>query len=626
MPIPNFVAVDTETTGLDPWKGDRMLCVGAWFPNGTTQFWRGEFGGLRELLLDESIDKVFQNAKFDWRMLEFAGFEIKGKIWDSMIFAHLLDGRQAEGGLGLEQIARRYLPAEFRKITTEVDEAFIAMGVNPKKDALNFERLSPDLVRRRCLGDAELTGRFFMKAFNTVHSVFPWLVKNEHRLLPVVKKMEDRGVLINPQEIEDQFGYFDDIVTEVTDWFECYLGKRYFSLTSRTDQLAVVERGGFHDLLMDVDPNKPGKPTRLFLDDYHLRHVAHPAAAMLLVGKAAIKMRDTFLNQMLRCSSENVIHPSYNQVGTGTGRFSCSKPNLQNIPIEGDRRTAYTEEESREAVELTGIRYAPHIKRIFKVRPGYGHLHSDKKQAEMIMVAHYANDEVMKGIFARNESVHDGLCRALYGEWTKGLKTRTKAVVFGFIYGAGLETLSRKIGGSLSDARSARSRLEQTLPALPRWKNKLIGELREQGFVTSIHGRRHYIDMSGSYKSVNYICQGSVGDEIKHRMVALDDYMVSNGIDGRVVMNIHDDIATEFPADMSLKIVPDLNQIMQEHDPALKFNLALPSTCDVTYTRWSDLVEVDWSKPVTDYSPEVMLPKAEAKMKTETHSIFAEMQ
>ncbi len=624
MEIPRFVALDTETTGLNPWRGDRMFSTAAWFPDGTKRYWRGEFSGLRELLADPSIDKVFQNAKFDLRMLEFSGFEVRGQVWDTMIMAHLLDGRQARGGLGLASIAQRFLPGEFRKVTTEVDEAFQKMGVDPKKELLDFSRLPPELNRRRNEGDAELTGMFFRKAFQTVQTVFPWLMKNEHKLIHVVRKMEDRGILIDVNEIEKQFEYFNNIVEVTTDWFEKFIGKSQFSLTSRTDCLRAVEIGNFKHLLMDQDPNKPGRPIRLFMDDYHLRNVHHPAAAMLLVGRAAIKMRDTFLNQMLRESTDGVLHSNLNQCGTLGARFSSSEPNLQNIPIEGDRRTAYTESEAAEALELTGINYAPHIKRIFNVRPGYGHLHSDKKQAEMVMVAHYANDPVMKAIFASGESVHDGICRALYGEWTKGLKTRTKAVVFGFIYGSGLELLAKKIGGSMQDARDAKGRLERMMPALPRWKLKLINDIKEKGYITTIHGRRHYIEMSGSYRSVNAVCQSSVGDEIKNRMVAIDDYCTAEGLDARVVMNIHDDIATEFPEHLHAKVIPDIDNIMQNHDPDMKFNLPLPSSCDVTFTRWADLLEVDHKKPIDDYSVDKVKALAFAKMAKETHSVYAD--
>ncbi len=613
---PNFVAIDTESTGLNPWRGDRMFAVGMWWPNGTTKFWRGSFEGLREILEDASIDKVFANPIFDMRMLEYSGFQVKGKVWDVLILAHLLCGRDAEN-ISLDFIANKYLPAAFKKVTTEIDDWFKENKYT--KATLDFSKLPHELLRRRNIGDAELTGLFFKRAFPTVSTIFPWLLDNEHKLLHVVKKACDRGILVSQEEIHRQFDYFNEMVEEVTDWFEKYTGRHYFSLTGRGDQIRAVEQAGIYDLLIDMDPDK--KKERLYLDDYHLRNTHHPVAHMLLVGKAALKMRDTFLDQMERLSVDNILHPNLKQIGTGTGRFSCAQPNLQNIPIDGDRRTAYTEDEAQEMIDMTGFNYAPHIKRIFHVRPGYAHLHSDKKQAEMVMLAHYTNDAGMIEIFNKGESIHDGICRLLYGEWTKGLKTRTKAVVFGYQYGAGLPTIARKIGGTLDDAREAKSRLERILPTLPRWRRELNEKLASNGYVQTIHGRRHYLFGSESYKSVNYMCQGSVGDEIKNRMVAIDDYLVSNNIDGRVLLNIHDDVATEFPAAEYAAHIPNIYRIMNE--ASMKYNLPLPSSCDVTYTRWSDLKPIEDFTNLTQYSPEAILPDALKAISEELISVHA---
>jgi DNA polymerase-1 len=614
-----WIAIDTETTGLNRWRGDRPFCIGVWLPNGTKQFyWRDDMERMRDTLADPSIDKVFANAKFDLRMLEAAGFVVRGRVWDIFIFAHLLDGRDSNN-ISLDFISKKYLPSSMRKITAEIDDWFKANpGANPKDK--DFSRLSKDLVEKRCTGDAELTGAFFRKVYSTVAKLFPFLLEQEHRLLLVVKKMEDRGVRIDQSEIERQYDYFNEIVEEVIDWFECYEGRYYFSLTSRTDQLAAVNRAGIADLLIDTDPDT--KKERMFLDDYHLRNTHHPVAHMLLVGKAAMKMRDTFLGQMERLATDGVLHPSYNQIGTSTGRFSCSAPNLQNIPIEGDRRTAYTEAEADEMIDMTGINYAPHVKRIFPVRDGYAHMHTDKKQAEMVMLAHYTNDPIMKAIFQRGESIHDGICRMLYGEWTKGLKTRTKAVVFGYQYGAGLPTIAKKIGGTIDDARKAKAKLETTFPSLPRWRRELNERITELGFVQTIHGRRHYIHMSDAYKAVNYMCQGSVGDEIKNRMIAIDDYMTSGGHDGRVVMNIHDDIVTEFPKHEAQKHSIEIARIMNE--AGADYRLPLPSSADITYTRWADLHEIkDMAAFESEWSPSILEPKYRSKIAAERTKVHA---
>lgn len=590
--IPNAVAIDFEATGLNVWRGARMFSAAAAFMDGTDRFWRGEFSGLRELLADESVDKVFHNMKYDLRIAKWAGLKVRGRCWDTMIFYHLLDGRMAETGLGLGDLAVRFLPSDQRKVIQELTDWFDEHKIGKNERYEKFGILPPDMLKRRNVGDAKLTLSLFKRAYTTVVRTFPFLLEQEHRLVHVVGKLEERGIEVDPEEIERQMNRFERIVENCTEFCEGVIGRNEFNLNSRADQEELLDRCGLLNQIMQRTPKSKTYPQgQKKLDDYNLRSLHHPVPHMLLLGKAANKMRNTFLAQMLREQVNCVLHANMNQLGTVASRFACSRPNLQNIPIEGDRRTAYTEDEAAEALACTWITYAPHLKRIFKVREGRAHIHSDKKQAEMAMVAHYTDDPILKGIFNEGQNFHEGVCRTLYNEVTKGLKTRTKAVVFGFIFGAGNPQLAKKIGSTLQVAIETRKRLEKALPSLPRWKRKLEAEINERGYVQTIHGRRHYLQSDEAYITVNRMCQGTVADEIKSRMVAIDDYLVTEKLDATVIMQIHDDIATEINKEDRHKTVPEIHRIM--HEASMPFNLTLPASLDITYTRWSDLKEID---------------------------------
>lgn len=582
-----FAAVDTESNGLSVWRGHRMFAASAAFPNGATKFWRGDFGGLRELLMDDTVDKVFHNAKHDLRMLEYSGFQVRGRVWDTMIFGHLLNGRMAGKGLALGQMAVRYLPSDKRKVVDEIDKWFDDNGYGKDERYEKFIDLPHNILEKRNVGDACLTRDLFMRMYTTVATTFPFLLEQEHKLIGVVKRMEERGIQIDYDAIEQQSEVFEDIIEDCQRHFEGVIGHDSFNINAKKDQMELLEKAGILHLI-----TKFSKKTKLpTLDDYNLRQLHHPVSHMLLLGKAAMKMRNTFLAQMNDASVNGVLHASFNQLGTTTGRFSCSNPNLQNIPIEGDRRTSYTEDEANEAFEMTGTTYAPHLKRIFTCRKGFAHVHSDKKQAEMYMLGHYANDPTMVALFGRGTNIHEEICRELYGELTKGLKTRTKAVVFGYQYGAGLETLARKIGGSIADAIAAKNRLARVLPGLPLWKRNLEKEIRSRHYVQTIHGRRHYLTNSENYIAVNRMCQGTVGDEIKSRMIAIDDYGQSECPGVQILLNVHDDLGSEVPIEHVPKAVPDIKRIMEE--TSLPYKLALPSSIDITYTRWADLKEIE---------------------------------
>ncbi len=601
MALPaHFVALDTETTGLYKWRGHYPFAWGAAFPNGLRLFGRdNDFGIFKQLCEDETIDKVFTNAKFDWGMAEQKGIQVRGKVWDTSILCHLMDGRMAETGLNLEACAKRWLPSQFRKVVSELDEWFDTHGfanVKPKERYALFNQLPDDILKRRVCGDAELTLMLFMKLLPTVQHYFPFLLEQEHRLLPVVKKMEDRGVLIDNTEVIKQIEHFEHIIDDVVQFSEGVVGFDGFNINSPGHQRELLQAAGLYEQITEwTKPSKKRKSTKPFvpqrkMDAYNLQLLHHPVAHMLLIGKAAGKMISPFLTGALEFQHEGVLHASYKQVGTTSGRFSCADPNLTNIPVEGDRRASYTEDEASEAREMTGHSFAPHIKRIFKVRPGYCHVHADKKQAEMVVLCHCTKDEYMRKVFLSGESIHDGICRLLFGEVTKGLKQRSKAATFGYQYGAGVKVLAKKTGLSMAEATALKTRYGRIFPSLEKWKGRLSELVRAQGYVETDHHRRHYLRGNEDYMAVNRVCQGFIADEVKSRMVAVNDYLVNERIDGTILLNIHDDLCIEIPIEDRDKHVPHIHRIMEE--TAVPMFVPLPSSCDITYTRWSDLKEI----------------------------------
>lgn len=594
-----YCSVDTETNGLDPWLGHRMFAASVAFPDGRRLFFRDNdplarpWQEFEDILLDPGLDKVYQNAIFDLRMQEFSGFLTKGMIWDTMIFGHLLDGRDAEGGLSLDMLSQKYLPAQYRKIVSEINEWFSTHG--GKKEKIDFSHLHPDLLYKRAIGDVDLTLRLFEKFYPTVSRVFPFLLEQEHKLLHVTKKMEDRGLTIDRPLITQQQDEFTEILEKANQFCEDILGTTSFNINSRNDQVTLLKRAGiFSQLTERTKKSKTYPQGQIKLNELALRPIGHPVTDMLLIGKAAKKMRDTFLHQALVYDRDGVNHPRMNQVGTVTGRYSCSKPNLQNIPIESDHHGWITEEEAEQQYEMTGIRFGQHLKRIYLVRPGYIHMHSDKSQAELRALAHYSKDKKLTDLFLHGSGdIHTDICYECFGEMNPGLRRREKAVVFGYQYGASTVTIATKMmkRGSVADAKNIINRLQQTFPGLPRWKSKLNNELADNGFVVTAHGRRHYLRAKEAYMLVNRMCQGTVGDEVKNRMVAINDLLVSQGVDATIILNIHDDIATEMRQEDAPELIPMIAKVMDEQSQP--FMPPMIGDCSLTMTRWADKKKCD---------------------------------
>lgn len=629
-----FCAIDSETTGLYPYAGDYPFAVGLSWDNGEEEYYRDE--GLRNprlksIMEDPGVDKIMHNQKFDWKMLNKAGIEPRGRMWDTGILCHLVDGRDAEGGLNLDDCAKKYLPAEFRKVVDEIDTWFNENGhkdTDRKERYRLFQELPDTILRKRVCGDADLTRRLFIRLYPTVAKVFPLLLDMERRLTPVVKRMEDRGILTDANEIQHQMVNFETMVEEVSFFCERVLGREWFNINSPNDQRDLLIQAGIYQYITEeTKPNKKRKSLKPFipkkkLDAWNLQQLHHPVAAMLLVGKMAQKMISPFLTQALEFCVDGVIHANFKQIGTTSGRFSCAEPNLQNIPVEGEHKASYTEDEARELYEMTGYQFAPHIKRIFPVRPGFCHIHSDKKQAEMVALAHYSNSQKMIDAFVRGDSIHDAICKELFNEITKGLKQRSKACTFGYQYGAGLPVLAKKINGTLAEAYRLKQRYAGVFPDLPKWVRILREEIHAKGYVQTDHGRRHYLWKNEDYMAVNRVCQGHVGDEVKGRMVAIGESIENGELRGSgatIVLNIHDDLATEVPLEHAPEVGPILYRLMQE--TMIPHKCPMPSSMDITFTRWSDLKEIkDPTNPDSYRAPKDLKQEVPGYVDTRTHA------
>jgi DNA polymerase-1 len=532
---------------------------------------------------DPNIDKVFFNAKFDWHMIDTLGINIKGNVWDVRILAHLINGRQK---LNLDEVSKKHLPT-MRKVVTPIEDWFKDNGFNKAIWGENYDKLPPDLLQERCHSDTVITAKLFMKFWPTVAATFPRLLDQEHRLIPIVKKAETRGYLIDVEEAHRQHKELGRIIDETQIWLAGVTGNDNFNANAYNDQAMALEQAG---LLWKIT-ERTKKVKRPKLSAENLRNLHHPVAHMLLIAKQARMLRNTFIEQMLRFEVDGVLHPGFDPCGTLSGRFSSAKPNLLNIPGEGGH---LTEEEEEERIECTGYDLAPHIKRIFKVREGYANIHSDKSKVEVRMVGHYTNDPTLKGILSSGEDIHAEISQRMFESTDSRLRVRSKAVVFGYIYGAGDATIGARTGGGRQEGRLYRTRLESLCPALPIWKKRLEEQIRARGYVLTDHGRRHYLYPGESYMAVNRMCQGTAGDEVKACMVRIGEDLVDEYPDSTVLINIHDDIGSEVPLEQLEEILPIYDDLMAQ--VSMPFNVPLPSDTKYTTTRWSDTKSPEYNE------------------------------
>ena len=559
------------------WHGARMFAASAVFPSGRILFWRDEFSGLKELCEDTAVEKVFHNSKFDIRMLEWAGIIVKGKIHDTMGIGHLIDASQR--AQSLDKMATRYLSPARQKIVVEIDTWFKDHKISNKQRY--FNDLPPELLKRRCIGDSTATLLLMDKLYPYIKKNHLSLYEREMDLVWVIKDMEDRGVCVDMEELKRQQDFLSDVIDDAILTCEGILG-RELNPNSYNDKVAMLAQADMLRLI--TKRTKTGKYQ--LTKDILQALPQHPVPQLLLRIAMATKLTGTFLAQVERFQVDGVLHASFNQFGTVTGRLSSSKPNLQNIPTEGGHLST-----TEIAKDLEDNPLAPHIKRVFVCRPGYVHQHCDKKQIEVRMLLHYAKDPVGKAIIESGRHIHTEMCREIFGEVNEGLKVRAKSVVFGWAYGMGATTLSEELLCSKTQARSYFRMFEKAFPNVAKQKRVWMGHLSERGYVETIHGRKYRIPEHKDYVCTNYVCQGTAADELKDNMVDMDKNILVHYPDVHMLLQIHDELVFEIPYNQVEEVAP---KIQAEMDTSrVEYFIPMTSSSEFTKTRWSELQDMD---------------------------------
>ena len=233
------------------------------------------------------------------------------------------------------------------------------------------------------------------------------------------------------------------------------------------------------------------------------------------------------------------IHTSYHQAVTATGRLSSANPNLQNIPVRSEQ----------------GRR----IRQAFIAPEGYRILAADYSQIELRIMAHLSGDEGLCVAFAEGLDIHRATAAEVFGEPLDGVSSEqrrsAKAINFGLIYGMSAFGLARQLNLSRNQAQQYMDLYFERYPGVKRYMETTRELAREQGYVQTLFGRRLYLPEINSRNgmrrqaaeraAINAPMQGSAADIIKRAMIDLDDWLLSSGIDAKMIMQVHDELVLE---------------------------------------------------------------------------------
>jgi DNA polymerase-1 len=485
---------------------------------------------ILDLLAADHVAKRGHDVKRQDVALRTLGIRLRGAACDTLLAAYLLDA--GERNLGLAETSRRHAAAT--DLFTSVEEAD---AIERPVDAAH--------AAAQCAAVAELC------------RVLPPLLAEagltslcddvELPLAGLLADMEFRGVRIDAAVLAALSAEYTGRLAALEQDIHTLAG-RPFALASPLQVRAVL----FDELKLPVVKRTKTGPST---DAEVLEELAplHPLPAKLLEHRKYAKLKSTYVDALPALVNPGTgrIHTSFNQTVTATGRLSSSEPNLQNIPI----RTA--EGQQIRAAFLPG-------------EPGWRFVSADYSQIELRILAHLSGDRQMRAAFAAGEDIHTRTAAAVQGvpldAVTPAMRRTAKAVNFGILYGQSAFGLAKGLGIPQAEAAAFIAAYFEAFAGAAAFMDEVLDRCRRDGHVTTMLGRRRAItgvrDREGRRSAagvfalslpertaVNTIVQGSAADLIKLAMLKVDRRLRTTGLRSAIVLQIHDELLLESPAD-----------------------------------------------------------------------------
>jgi len=507
-------------------SADRTLCA-AVLADGTPVVLAadevGEEAAARFLEAALAKPAVMHGAKALLTQLYKEGKSPADPAFDTKLGAYLLDVNR--GGYDLVSAARQTLGFEAMPPIYDGEDARNLLGVSEEAlEALSqhVQLIAAMKTEQEKALEKEGMGKLYREM--------------ELPLLPVLARMQaagicaDKGRLLDfGLQLEGQIRQLESRVHE--------LAGRQFNIGS-PKQLGTVL---FEELGL-----KAGKKTRTgWSTDAEtlekLKH-DHDIIPAVLDWRKVTKLKSTYVEGLTKTvEADGRIRSTFHQTVTATGRLSSADPNLQNLPV---RREDGSE-----------------IRRCFTAAPGWVLVDADYSQIELRVLAHVADDKAMQEAFASGEDFHAVTASQVFhvplAEVTPKLRSAAKAVNFGIVYGISAWSLADDIKVSVGEAQEYIDAYLARYTGVKAYMDRVKAEAEKNGFVTTLYGRKRAIPelkasnfnlrSFGQRAAMNTPIQGAAADIIKLAMVRVDHRLAKEGLQARLILQVHDELIIEAP-------------------------------------------------------------------------------
>ncbi len=555
-----FVAIDTETDGLDPMRA-RLVGLSLAVAPGRAAYvpLRHELldplpqlpvevviAALDPVLTDPAILKIFHHAKFDMLVLMRAGFAPPAPYDDTMLISYSQEAGMH--GHGLDELAQLHLghtPVTYDEVT------------GTGRNRLPFAQVPIDRATAYAAEDADVALRLWQALrprlrFNKSLALYEQM---ERRLTYVLMDMERAGIKVDADDLRRMSVDFEQRMAVIER--ECHRLAGFEFNVGSPKQLGEV----LFDK-MGLPGGKRMKTGAWGTDSSVLQALADQGLelpAKILDWRQLQKLKSTYADSLVQEINPDTgrVHTSFAQAIASTGRLSSNDPNLQNIPIR-------TEEGSR-------IRHA------FIAEPGHVLVSCDYSQIELRLLAHVAELPALRESFARGEDIHARTASEVFGVPMEGMdpmtRRRAKAINFGIIYGISGFGLARQLGIAPGEARVFIDRYFERYPGIRAYMERTKEEARINGFVTTPFGRRCWVPgiadknparrAYAERQSINAPLQGGAADIIKRAMIHLPSALRAAGLRSRMLLQVHDELLFEAPEDEAARLAAVARGVME---------------------------------------------------------------
>ena len=546
---PKVLAFDTETDSIDSLNCNLVgisLCydkkTAYYIPIGHNNSENLKLDDVKELLgphfTNPELPKIAQNAKYDLNVLSQYGFEVTPIQDDTLISSYLVD---PSGKHNLDFLADKYLGYQTTAYSDTVEKgktfADVDLATATKyaaEDAWVCLMLNKEI--QKDLKENELT-----KVYSQI----------EMPLVPVLAKMEQNGVLIDVPFLEKLEAEFSKRLDELENNIYGLAGEE-FNINS-PKQLSVIL---FEKLELPViKKTKTGFST----DVRVLTELAdqHDLPKFLLEYRSLSKLQSTYVIQLKNILNPKTgrIHSNFNQAIVATGRLSSTEPNLQNIPIK-------TEEGKK-------------IRQAFIANKGSKIFSADYSQIELRLLAEFTKDPALVDAYKTDKDIHATTAANIFGinidDVDSTQRNIGKTINFGVMYGQSAFGLAQQLKIPNGEAKHFIDEFYRTFSKVKDYKETILEEAREKGYVSTYMGRKRYLpDLNSKNKlskqnaervAFNTVFQGSAADLIKKAMVDIDNWMMSEKLESKMIMQVHDELifeVVEAEQELLSKKVPEL--------------------------------------------------------------------